>query len=251
MPRDFEELIAEGERAPVAGWGFSFLDGRATEARPPWRYADSLVERVRRARSLLDLETGGGEVLAFVLGRAGVPERVVATEPYPPNRELAHRTLGPFGVDVLDVAPGGNFPVESSTIELVCARHPVGTYWDEAARVLVRGGTFFAQLVGSGTNSELREFMTGRPPKVTSMDLDGDAASSGLEVLQVRDANLEVEFYDVAAVVYFLRKVVWTVPDFSVARYRDRLLELHRLIESEGRFRSHSRRVLLEARKPL
>jgi hypothetical protein len=30
-------------------------------------------------------------------------------------------------------------------------------------------------------------------------------------------------FYGVGAVVYFLRLVVWIVPDFSVEKYRDRL----------------------------
>jgi hypothetical protein len=62
--------------------------------------------------------------------------------------------------------------------------------------------------------------------------------------------QLRVEFFDIGAVVYFLRKVIWTVPDFSVDRYRDRLRELHRLIEDEGRFAAHSSRLLVEARKP-
>jgi hypothetical protein len=32
------ELIAEAEAADVTGWDFSWLDGRATEERPPWGY---------------------------------------------------------------------------------------------------------------------------------------------------------------------------------------------------------------------
>lgn len=31
-----EELIADAAAAPVDGWGFGWLDGRATEERPPW-----------------------------------------------------------------------------------------------------------------------------------------------------------------------------------------------------------------------
>lgn len=31
-----ETLIADAEAADVTGWGFGFLDGRATEERPPW-----------------------------------------------------------------------------------------------------------------------------------------------------------------------------------------------------------------------
>lgn len=33
--RTHEELVAEANRADVTGWGFGWLDGRATEERPP------------------------------------------------------------------------------------------------------------------------------------------------------------------------------------------------------------------------
>lgn len=38
----FDKLIAIGEAADVTGWDFSWLDGRATEERPPWGYARQL-----------------------------------------------------------------------------------------------------------------------------------------------------------------------------------------------------------------
>jgi hypothetical protein len=57
-------------------------------------------------------------------------------------------------------------------------------------------------------------------------------------------------FDDVAAVVYFLRKVFWTVPDFTVAAYRDRLAAMHELISATGPFVAHSKRFLIEARRP-
>jgi hypothetical protein len=50
--------------------------------------------------------------------------------------------------------------------------------------------------------------------------------------------------------VFFLRKVIWTVPDFTVARYRDRLRDLHEQIERDGLFRSTTSRSLFEVRKP-
>ena len=43
---------------------------------------------------------------------------------------------------------------------------------------------------------------------------------------------------------------IWWVPDFTVDRYRDRLLALHDLIERDGAFVAHSSRTLIEARKP-
>jgi len=57
-------------------------------------------------------------------------------------------------------------------------------------------------------------------------------------------------FFDIGAVVYFLRKLIWTVPDFTVEPYYGRLRELHERIEAEGPFVTHPTRVLVEARKP-
>jgi hypothetical protein len=56
--------------------------------------------------------------------------------------------------------------------------------------------------------------------------------------------------FDVAAVVYLLRKVIWWVPDFTVERYRDKLAELHVRVEAGGPFIAHSSRHLIEARRP-
>jgi hypothetical protein len=76
------------------------------------------------------------------------------------------------------------------------------------------------------------------------------ASAAGLEVVDLRTARLRIEFRDVGAVVWFLRKVIWMVPGFTVEAYRDRLRELHELIESGGPFVAHSTRYLIEARKP-
>ncbi|MBX4420499.1 EutN/CcmL family microcompartment protein, partial [Mycobacterium tuberculosis] len=42
------------------------------------------------------------------------------------------------------------------------------------------------------------------------------AEAAGLEIVDLRTADLRIEIHDVAAVVYLLRKVVWWVPGFTV-----------------------------------
>jgi len=49
--------------------------------------------------------------------------------------------------------------------------------------------------------------------------------------------------------VYFLRLVVWIVPDFSVERYRDRLRALHDQIVHDGAFTTTASRFLIECVK--
>ena len=72
------------------------------------------------------------------------------------------------------------------------------------------------------------------------------ATKAGLNVVDLRSEKLPMTFHDVGAVVYFLRLVVWIVPDFSVDRYRERLRALH----DATPFHATSTRFLIEATKP-
>jgi len=57
-----------------------------------------------------------------------------------------------------------------------------------------------------------------------------------------------MEFFDIAAVVYFLRKVIWIVPDFITSGCADQLVRLDQRIRDEGSFVALSTRFLMEAR---
>jgi len=249
-PANFEELLAEGESVPVEGWDFSWFEGRATEERPPWGYARMMAARMEGAEAALDIQTGGGEVLS---GIAHAPAVLVATESFPPNLERARRNLRSLPATVVEVADDADLPFATSSFDLVVSRHPVITNWPEIARVLRPGGTYLSQQVGAGSMGELTDFVMGPQPvsRVRSASRAVAAAqTAGLEVVDLRKATLRAEFDDIAAVVHFLRKVVWTVPDFTVDRYRPQLAALHQQILAQGPFVAHARRMLIEARKP-
>jgi len=115
-----------------------------------------LVSRVAGAPSVLDIQTGGGEVLAEVLSQIDDPFRqLAATESWPPNAERARQRLGPLGVSVAEVPDDAALPFPNGAFDLVVSRHPTLTIWNEIARVLRPGGTYFSQQVGAGTNREL------------------------------------------------------------------------------------------------
>jgi SAM-dependent methyltransferase len=266
--RRFEDLVAEAESADVAGWDFSWLDGRAAEDRPSWGYARLAGKRLAGVSTAVDIGTGGGEVLAAM---PVMPPRMAATESWPPNVAVAARRLRPRGVAVIADDGQPRLPFRPDVFDLVISRHPVETWWSEIARVLRPGGAFLSQQVGSGTVRELREFITGAQPPVTQPPVTQPpvtrpgagggnrrtperarqaAEAAGLAVTDLRAESLRAEFYDIGAVVYFLRKVIWNVPDFTVARYRDRLAALHERILADGVFVSYAKRFLIEARKP-
>ncbi|MDK1343368.1 methyltransferase domain-containing protein [Streptomyces sp. 378] len=269
----FEELLAEGASVPTEGWDFSWFEGRATEARPSWGYAVSMAQRLGRARAVLDVQTGGGEVLDFALARitgtgeapAGPdaaapnalepPRLTIATEGWPPNVAKATDLLHPRGVAVVAAAEDDPLPFADGAFDLVVSRHPVRPHWHEIARVLQPGGTYFAQHVGPGSVFELVEYFLGPQPddvrRARHPDRErADAEAAGLDVVGLRAERLRMEFHDIGAVVHFLRKVVWMVPGFTVEAYEPRLRELHELIQAEGPFVAHSTRHLVDARKP-
>jgi RimJ/RimL family protein N-acetyltransferase len=248
----FEELVAEGEGQAIEGWDFSWLEGRATEQRPSWGYVRSAIPKVGAARSVLDIQTGGGEVFSEILDQAQVPTVVAVTESWPPNAGLARSRLAPFSATVSEVADNARLPFADDHFDLVISRHPTTVVWPEIARVLRPGGTYFSQQVGAGSNRELTEAMIGPQPVSDRRSPEravAEATAAGLEVVDLRLESLEVRFYDIGAVVYFLRKVLWTVPDFTVEQYRDQLRDLHDEIRRSGGFLSHAERFLIEAKK--
>jgi SAM-dependent methyltransferase len=251
MSRTFEDLVAEADSVSVDGWDFSWLDGRATEERPSWGYQRLMSQRLASVSAACDVDTGGGEVLA---GAASFPPTMVATESWPPNAALATRLLHPRGVALVVTRDQAWLPFADGAFDLVTSRHPIAVRWGEIERVLRPGGAYLAQQIGPGTVSELVEHFIGpQPQKWADCHPDtqrAQAQAAGLQIVDLRMERTRCEFFDIGAVIYFLRKVVWTVPDFTVQRYRELLRELHDRIEAEGSFVTHSSRVLVEARKP-
>ncbi|MGH3305450.1 MAG: SAM-dependent methyltransferase, partial [Streptosporangiaceae bacterium] len=186
-------------------------------------------------------------------GCTRVPGTLAATESWPPNAGLARRVLAPFRGAVVLAADFGGLPFRPDTFDLVVSRHPADVVWPEIARVLARGGAYLSQQVGAGSNRELTDFMMGPQPVNQGRSparAVAAAQAAGLAVTIVREQTLRLEFFDVGAVVYFLRKVLWTVPGFTVAGYAEPIARMHAHISERGSFVSHAPRFLIEARKP-
>jgi SAM-dependent methyltransferase len=156
-------------------------------------------------------------------------------------------------VTVADTSTADGLPFPDESFDLVTARHPVRPAWSEIHRVLRAGGHYFAQHVGPGSAFELIEFFLGPlPENRRARDPEREAADAeraGLTVTDLRTARCRMEFFDIGAVVWILRKCVWWVPDFTVPRYRDKLGELDAVIRRDGSFVAHSSRHLIDAER--
>jgi SAM-dependent methyltransferase len=219
---------------PFAGWDFSYLNGRRVtiRAQHTWDYTGSVVAAIEHARSLLEMDTGGGEALAALPRR---PPLTCATEGYGPNVPVARQRLGPLGVEVVEVHDPSHLPFADGRFDVVTNRH--GAYEPrEVRRVLAEGGLFITQQVGSQTNRRLHELLGDTTP-VGTWNLAAavhDLEAAGLHIVEQREEVFVTRFHDVSAIVYYLKAVPWEIPDFSVDRYFDKLVEIHALIQSDG-----------------
>ncbi len=244
---DYGELVAAALAAPVHGWDFGWLAGRAFGSDPTWSYPQLARQALDRSTQVLDVDTGGGELLASL---TPLPPHTVATESWPPNLPIARERLANLGVDVLPAAPDAPLPVPDGTFDLVLNRHGHITP-AEVHRVLVPNGTLLTQQVGSEDCAELNTTL-GAPPAhhLGSWTLRGAAGAltaAGFEVVTAREEWLPYTFTDVGAVVYQLRMVPWQIPDFTPDHYDTALRRLDARIRTDGPLHVHSHRFLISA----
>jgi SAM-dependent methyltransferase len=238
----FDELVGEAEAAEVSGWDFDWLNGRAIEERPTWRYFDQVSHRAAEVQSMLEIQAGTGAMTGSLPRLLAL---AAATEGFEPNVALAAARLRAQSI--------ASLPFRNDSFDLVISRHPISPWWQEIARVLRPGGSYFAQHVGPYSLRSLSEFLMGPLPNTSNRRPDTERNAAERAGLTVKTLLVEwppTIFFDIGAVVYFLRMVPWIVPDFQVDRYRPELQRLHDAIEFEGRFETTASRMLIDARKP-
>jgi len=248
-PERYQSLVAEAQTAGFSGWDFSWLEGRMLQEEPPWDYPEIIRSHIKSVQTLLDLGTGGGELLASLLP---LPPQTHATEAYPPNQAIARKRLEPLGVTVHDVVDGEPLPFNEEVFDLVISRHES---FDprEVDRILKPDGTFIIQQVGGLNNLELNQVLED---DLTSPYSDWGLASAltGLSeadflIERAEKATLKSTFLDIGAIVYYLKAIPWQVEGFSPETHSEKLVQIHNIIERQGEFVATAHRFLIIAKK--
>ncbi len=250
MKDSFDDLIRDGLSLPFSGWDFSSIKNRSKEHRTSWNYR--LLARIlmQGITSMLDQDTGGGEVLSSL---APFPPHTWATESYPPNIPVAQKRLEPLGAQIISDYTISSIPLPDSSLDLILNRHG-GYSPGELIRLLKPGGIFLTQQVGGQNCIQLNELIQDQVEFEYSFwttDLiTRQLEDAGFGLITVSEDFPVLEFFDVGALVFFLRIVSWQIADFNVDKYHDRLLSIHRDILEKGPLMVHEHRILVEARKP-
>ncbi len=245
----FDELISEAEEQIFSGWDFSFLNGRWKEEEVPWDYKEIVEKAAIDTSRMLDIGTGGGERLS---GIGGLPSETYATEIYRPNAQVAENRLKSKGVKVMHVESVESLPFEGDFFDLVVNRH-ASIAANEIFRVLQPSGRFTTQQVGSTHNIGLCDlFGSDAHEQFADWDLENcvsELEQAGFTIARQNEAFPPTAFYDVGAVVFYLRAISSYIPEFSVKKYREKLSDLHDRIEVEGELSVRGHSFFIDAAK--
>ena len=239
------------EQQPFTGWDFSYLDGRMLVEREPWSYLDRAAGLMEQSASVVDLDTGGGEKLLAL--RDHWPARVVATEDFAPNYELASGRLSPLGATVVRTAVSDTaaMPFADGEFDLVLNRHAAFNA-RAVARILASGGSFLTQQVHGMWAWDLLAAFDVEPqwPDATPTKYVPLLEAAGLSVASVEEWEGSLSFTDVGAIVYYLKATPWEVPGFTVKTHLHHLLALQQRLDAGEDLAFHAALYLMEATKP-
>lgn len=251
-----EERLAlwkEEERAAVmTGWDFSHIAGKYEEDSDfPWDYRAEVLRHLSPEKKLLDIDTGGGEML---LSLEHPFSHTAATEAWAPNVALCREKLLPLGIDFKEADGNGTLPFSAESFDIVTCRH--GDYCpQEIFRVLKPGGVFITQQVGAENERELVKLLlpdeTELPfPKQYKEIAARQFAEAGFVITAAEECRRPIRFFDVGALVWFAKIIAWEFPNFSVDRCREALLRAQDILLADGALEGRTHRFFLLAQKP-
>lgn len=223
----------EDERHSFQGWNFSHLQSRWQSDALAWDYKSTVTKHLRPEDQLLDIGTGGGE---FLLSLGHPYKNTAVTEAWPPNIQLCMEKLAPLGIQVYSTQEKSPLPIADCRFDIVINRH--ASYdLHEVRRILKPGGIFITQQVGGQNCVDLGHRINLDMPMHQTFSLETELPKfrgCGFAVKYANECFPPLKFFDVGAIVYWAKIIVWSFPGFSVERNFDRLCALQEDIDQKG-----------------
>lgn len=247
------ELYARWKRVeefPFSGWDFSYVSKTSKTEPLPWDYRKEVQKAIERKETLLDMDTGGGEFLASL---PKLPVRTFATESYSANVSCAYEKLQPLNVQVIQVDESGVLPFKDSSFDTIINRHSI---YDprEIYRIGKKNGIFITQQVGCRDWHDLKSALGYQNPVSDRWDLESASeqiSQAGFEIIAKNEVTDNRSYFkDVETIIYYLINIPWVIPDFSIDKYFDKLLALHKKRVAQEWLVFLQHRFYLTAKKP-
>ncbi|TYB30507.1 MAG: class I SAM-dependent methyltransferase [Candidatus Mcinerneyibacterium aminivorans] len=236
----------------ISGWGFEYIEktGRCSEQPLKWGYGSKVIPEIRKANYFLDMGTGGGELLKLF---SPFPKYSFATEGYKPNIKIARQNLEKYNVEVKEIRDDSDLGFECNYFDLIINRHES---YDpgEVNRILKKDGIFITQQVGSKDCCDLNELLEAPKNQYYSNNWNLDNAvksleENGVKIIEKMEDFPKIRFYDTGAIVFFLKTVIWQIPDFSTDQYLDGLKKISKMIKKRGYIEFLQHRFFIKSKK--
>ncbi|WP_412850237.1 class I SAM-dependent methyltransferase [Brevibacillus invocatus] len=247
-----EKFIAflRGANQTFQGWDFSWITGtgRMSSELLSWSYGSMAIPLIQKSKALLDMGTGGGELLSKL---RPFPRTVVATEGYSPNLPIARERLEPLGVKVVEVDNDECLPFLDAQFDLILNKHE-SFVPHEVRRIISDRGVFLTQQVGGLDCMQINEaFGVSLEQNAKEWNLEKtiqQLESNRFQVVEAKEEFPVQRFYDVGAFAYYLRAIPWQVPGLNMEEQIEVFYRIHQMIETKGFFDCEQHRFVILAK---
>lgn len=241
-------LKAEKRQENFIGWDFSAIENSYCQEKNTWNYSEIVNDYLKPSMRLLDMGTGGGELLATFHHPF---ELTSVTEGWEKNYQLLLEKLAPKGVNVQFVKEDDVLPFSDNSFDIVVNSHESFST-KEVKRVLKSGGIFISQQVGdlNGVNLASRLIPNFKKEKfdfhlsVITRELD----QAGFDILYENECYPVQRFFDMEALIYYVKTIEWEFPEFSVENNFQELMDLQKELARNGSIYNSEHRFIFVAR---
>ncbi|WP_262338160.1 SAM-dependent methyltransferase [Lactiplantibacillus plantarum] len=189
-------LWHQEEQYGITGWDFSHLDGRWQNELLPWNYRKLVLSYLKSDMQLLDMGTGGGELLKTFHHASN---RTQVTEAWQPNNNLLKHAIAKQGIKVhaLSAKYEDALPVKNDSLNMITNSH--AAFNPKLIKdKLKTGGYFISQQVGALNNYSLSRFFDSdyvpAYPDNTLLKIVADFQNLGFEILLAKEAQPSMTF---------------------------------------------------------
>ncbi|OQO71305.1 methyltransferase [Enterococcus villorum] len=229
-----EWLKSEENQKNFSGWDFSYLENKWFCETPSWDYQQLVLSHLKKEMILLDMGTGGGELLQTF---AHPYHKTAVTEGYLPNYHLLLKKLQPLGVNVQFVDEDDLLNFADDSFDLVINSHESFSV-AEVKRVLKSNGLFISQQVGDFNGLNLASRLIPEAKKDHfSFHLSlvkEELERNQFQVLFCEEDYLNQRFFDMDGLIFYVRTIPWEFSNFSVEKNFKQLKMLHEELKRHG-----------------
>ena len=190
------------------GWDFSSIKPKVTGKK--WQYVSFVKKHLSQCHSLLDIGTGGGEILSLLTPFVEVPVGIDCSKGMISTASRRSEIL-------LVTADSCALPFKNNSFDAVVSRHgPV--YLSEVDRVLKPGGMFITQQVGEHDKKNIKEFFGFG--QNYGLETGGLIKAYAAELRRLGFKHISIDHYDATEYynfqdLVFLLKNTPIIPGFS------------------------------------